>query len=157
MYKKHVLRYTRHFPDEHMRFILFEAFVTDPEGTAAEVCQWLGLESCLDIDGLEARMNPAIVPRSLRLQLAHNRLFRKLAAQRYVGSHLPNMPSGKSNVVIRAISYAFRKMNLTGARRYPAMNTETKSFLQRLFAKENRGLSELIGIDVGQYWPYMKE
>jgi hypothetical protein len=36
------------------------------------------------------------------------------------------------------------------------MGSSTKSFLQRLYAKENRGLSDLIGVDLAQYWLYME-
>ena len=35
------------------------------------------------------------------------------------------------------------------------MLPETREYLQNLFARENRGLSELIGIDIGQHWDYM--
>jgi hypothetical protein len=36
------------------------------------------------------------------------------------------------------------------------MDPSTESFLQRLYAKENPGLSDLIGVDLAQYWPYME-
>jgi hypothetical protein len=36
------------------------------------------------------------------------------------------------------------------------MDPSTESFLRRLYAKENRGLSDLIGVDLAQYWPYME-
>jgi hypothetical protein len=33
---------------------------------------------------------------------------------------------------------------------------ETRAFLEDLFARENAGLSGLLGIDLGRYWPYMR-
>jgi hypothetical protein len=36
------------------------------------------------------------------------------------------------------------------------MANGVREFLERLYAKENLGLGELIGIDIERYWPYMK-
>ena len=37
-----------------------------------------------------------------------------------------------------------------------AMRPETRAFLESVFARENAGLSELLGIDLGRYWPWMR-
>lgn len=156
-YKRQIMRYKEHFRDANLKFMIFESFIINVQDTVDEICHWLGLESSVDTARLETRKNPAILPRNLKLQIAHNRMFRKFAAERYISSHLPDMPRGKSNMFLRAMSYAFRKINLTTQQRYPPMNPGTKRFLQELFGKENRGLSELIGEDLQEYWPYMQD
>ena len=67
------------------------------------------------------------------------------------------MPNRSGNNLFRRINSNFRKFNATNNKKFPRMKNETKLFLQALFARENNGLSELIGINVHQYWPYMKE
>jgi hypothetical protein len=37
----------------------------------------------------------------------------------------------------------------------PPMNEETRALLERYFAQENRGIADVIGSDVGEYWSYM--
>jgi hypothetical protein len=156
-YSRQIKRFKHHFPDESMRFVVFEAFVSHPQHVVDEICEWLGLEDTVNTRVLDTRRNRGAVPRSPRLQIAHNRLFRRLAAERYVDSGLPGLPSDRSSLLLRAISFALRKANLTTKSDYPAMKTTTRAFLETLFRNENRGLSELINVDVGQYWPYMKE
>jgi hypothetical protein len=36
------------------------------------------------------------------------------------------------------------------------MRDETRSFLQRLFARENTGLADLVEADLTAHWPTMK-
>jgi hypothetical protein len=157
LYRTQIMRYKKHFPDARIKFILFEAFKLDVQSAVDTTCNWLGVRDSAAISKPQPRKNPAIVPKSLRLQILHNRAFRELAAERYVDSHLPGMPSVKSSVFLRAISYAVRKINLTTDRHYPPMKPSTRRFLEKLFAKENRGLSDLIGVDLIEYWPYMED
>jgi hypothetical protein len=36
------------------------------------------------------------------------------------------------------------------------MASGVREFLEQLYAKENMGLGDLIGIDIERYWPYMR-
>ena len=36
------------------------------------------------------------------------------------------------------------------------MKLNTKSYLKKIYAKENKDLSYIIDKDVGKYWPYME-
>lgn len=48
-----------------------------------------------------------------------------------------------------------KNMCYSEKRSRPPMNPETRMFLENLFAKENKGLSQIIDIDLKEYWPYM--
>ena len=40
---------------------------------------------------------------------------------------------------------------------YPPMKKETTLFLEKLYARENRDLGELLGLDLSAFWPYMSK
>ncbi len=88
--------------------------------------------------------------------MVHNRIFRKVAAQVFLNSYLPNMTSNKTSTLLTIISKIIRRANAASGKSYPPMKQRTRRFLEELFAKENRGLSELIGVSVQDYWPYMQ-
>jgi hypothetical protein len=67
---------------------------------------------------------------------------------------VPRLPSGPLHRPALALDRALRRCNSVD-NGYRDLRPETRTFLKSLFARENAGLSELIGIDVGQYWPYM--
>lgn len=154
-YRNHVSRYQRFFPDKNLHFVIFEDFISDTQKCITEICNFLNLSSTLDISQIDTHINPAVVPRSLKVQLFFNRIFRDVVAKRYFGT-LPNMPTNNTHRILKVTRKILNKINLVSDR-YPPMKPETKSFLQNLFANENRGLSDLIGKDVVKYWPYMKE
>jgi hypothetical protein len=49
-----------------------------------------------------------------------------------------------------------RIVNRSPKPKYPPMASGVREFLERLYAKENMGLGDLIGIDIKRYWPYMR-
>jgi hypothetical protein len=157
MYRIQIERYKAHFDPRQMKLVLFEAFLEDRQSIVDDVCRFLDLGGGIDIAAAPGHRNPALVPASVRLQLIQNRLFRRLAARRYVDSHLPGAPPRPANRILSVLEWAFRRMNPVREGRYPPMSPDTKAFLQELFARENAGISELIGTDVRRYWPYMRE
>ena len=52
---------------------------------------------------------------------------------------------------------ANRLANLIPRSKYPPMGNGVREFLQRLYAKENIGLGQLIEADIERCWPYMKQ
>jgi hypothetical protein len=157
LYKKQIERYRRHFPAAQIKYVLFEEFVKDPQRTVDDICCFLGLAGSVDVSKAGTQKNMAQLPRNVRLQLLYNRLFRRVTDYRYFDAHLPGEArTVQMNRVLRLTDKVFRRINPVRARRYPPMKPETRAFLQKFFAKENRGLSELIGIDVLRYWPYME-
>jgi len=158
LYKTHIERYKRYFHDKNMKFIIFEEFVEDIQRTINEVCKFLGLDSSIDVSKINTHKNPAVVPKNIRLQVVYNRILRSrnLTTKKF-GSHLPHTSFNKPNKVFEIFDTVFKRVNITRKRKYPPMRTSTKQFLQKLFSKENRGLSNLIRKDVQEYWIYMKD
>jgi len=154
-YKKQIERYMQYFPKENLKFILFEEFVDDTQQVIDDVCDFLKIRH-MDLTDIDTHKNLSRVPRSTKLQLLYNSIFRNVSAKKYLNSHLPHMDyDTKSNHIAKTIDFSFKKINLASGKKYGNMDSQTKVFLERLFAKENKGISELIGKNVNEYWLYM--
>jgi hypothetical protein len=155
-YREHIKNYLGYFERKQIKFIMFESFVNDMQNTIDEVCRFLGLDGNLDIGLLNTHVNKASVPRSITAQLLFNKVIKtKYSGRKYQCYHLPNASPDNYRVFPPLMLRMFQKVNLTQEKRYPPMKTETRKFLQCLFEKENRGLSDLIEIPVEKFWTYM--
>ncbi|MBW2260597.1 MAG: sulfotransferase [Deltaproteobacteria bacterium] len=160
-YLEQIERYLAHFGSGSLKIILFEEFVSDEQSTVDGVCAFLGLEPSIDLATVDPHKNRASPPLSLPARLLVNRLFQRFTAKSYRG-RIPNMPSydpGSLRSRIEKHPLARRLADgyesLRPRRRYPAMKPETRSHLEGVFRRLNAGLSELIGRDVSEHWPYM--
>ena len=162
-YKEQINRYMQYFPSNQLKFIIFEEFTRNIQVIVDSVCIFLGLQTSVDTRVIDTHRNIGTAPRCLSLKLRANRIERKTAERLYQG-YLPTpkinqQPSptfgsflehlSPTMVITRLVNYAPRS-------NYPAMANGVREFLERLYAKENVGLGELIGIDIERYWPYMK-
>lgn len=164
-YREQLARYLRLFPREQVKVVLFERFVEDPQAVVDEVCDFLGLDESVDTSAVPTWSNRTAYPRSLRLQLAYNRLVRPQAQRRWVaGGDLPpaadaSEDEGAGHVpgrrALRAVASLDRRLNARHGPR-PPLNPYTRDFLARYFARENAGLSALIGEDVTAWWPNLE-
>ena len=159
LYKHQIERYKSYFPETNLKFIIFEQFIKEMKETIDDVCKFLGIPATIDIEVIDTHMNPASTPRNLRFQIAYNRFFRRCTSKRYV-EFLPHLNSKPRNTLIDLlnkflINKYIRRISFTTKRRYPLMATKTSMFLQKYFKQENKDLSELIGIQLKKYWPYM--
>jgi hypothetical protein len=151
LYREQVRRYLDLFPADRLMFLLFEDIVAEPDRVLADVTGFLGLPPEPNpVRGGDVHRNPARVPRSIRLQLLRNRLFRGRVANRFRG-FLPgtSTPSGLGE---RAVRGRWARLVQRTDRRPPKMRPETRRFLDAYFAHENDGLDELIGLDVTSRW-----
>jgi len=158
LYKQQIERYKNYFPDSQMKFIIFEDFIKNTQQNIDEICKFIGLRTSIDISKINTHKNATLVPRCIRLQIFYNHISRtrRLVTQQF-GSHLPNLPNERANWFWRKTDKLVYKFNFTGNKSYPKMKSETRKFLERLFFKENRGLSKLIGRDIREYWDYIKD
>jgi hypothetical protein len=151
LYREQVLEYLERFPREQLLFLLFEDLASDPAAVVDTVTRFLGLPASTDrTDPSAMHRNPARVPRSLRLQLWRNRLFRDRAAARFQG-HLPGTEASNA-LGERAVTGRWVRLNMRRDLRPPPMREATHRFLDEYFAHENAGLSDLIGRDVSPVW-----
>ena len=157
MYVKHLAAFLSHFRRDQIKFVLLDQYIADPQKTVDAVCDFLNIRRCLDMNRIPNHVNRALVPRHAGLQLFYNRLVgRIVAGRKYRSFHLPNADRQNWPVLATLNRKIVEPLLLTDNRPYPPMQSETRYFLEHIFRKENRGLAQLIGIDVETYWPYMR-
>lgn len=151
LYREQAARYLEVFGAEQLKFLLFEDIVAKPDHVLAEVTSFLGLPpASVPVNGGDVHRNPARVPRSVRLQLLRNRLFRDRVANRFRG-FLPGT-STPTSLRERAVRGRWAPLGLRRDRRPPPMRDATRRFLDAYFAHENAGLEELIDLDITTRW-----
>jgi len=158
LYAEQVERFLRHFSREALHFILFEEMISFPQQTIGQVCEFLGLKSSIQVDEIEVSQNPSPYPRFPNLLRLWNTILRSITRERRATGRVPTMHAASQNFLARVARSAdarLRHLNLSEEADRPNMKSFTREFLERLFEMENRGLSELIGRDVSEYWPYM--
>ncbi len=170
MYRPSIERYRRHFSDEQLKVVVFERFVENQRTVLEEICEFLGVSPDPDLEFDQSHQNEAKVPLSPPLKRWISRVFRRrmdhFSTPAKFRNH-PNTPTWWRHQIDRGLtgvaSTLFRNRvtaklsRMVGRSDYPPMNPRTRAFLEKLFEKENRGLSELIGTDVSKYWPYFDE
>jgi len=162
-YKEQIERFLRYFPADQLKFIIFEEFTKNIQVMVDEVCAFLSLRTTIDISVVDTHRNVGTAPRSLRLKLSANRMNRK-ASERIYRGYLPTPGVKKQKPPIfdrflERFSPTVAIANLADRAprpKYSPMASRVREFLEQLYAKENKGLGDLIGIDVDRYWPYMK-
>lgn len=152
-YEKHLRRYFEIFPEDQIKVIVFERFIAEMQEVFDEVCEYLGLDTSLRVDNFETHQHQAKTPRSIRLQLYLNWIFRDIDTHRY-SDQLPDMPSPPWRPVSKAIFRFLCSLNLTRSGRPPDMPERTRRFLEKILVRENHGLSDLLNRDLSKYWPY---
>lgn len=156
-YKPQIEAYLQRFPRENVKILIFEEFVRDVQHAVDDVVRFLGLRSRLSLSGIDTHRHRGEVPRFQRLQLMQNRLFRGVLDQcnRPDLPNVPQPPLAPRQRLAVAVDRRLRRLN-PPSRGNRAMRPETRAFLEDLFARENAGLSELLGLDLGRYWPCMR-
>jgi Sulfotransferase family len=153
LYKPQVETFQAALGRDRLLILLFEDFVENMTDVLLRVYGFLALEPPARFDLHATHANAARIPRWHRLQLWRNWLLRPYTDRLYA-KHLPNergqLPSGWWK--LRVAHFVHRKVNPLRARRPPEMQPATRRFLNEMFARENEGLSELIGIDVKKSW-----
>lgn len=156
-YRQQLERYLDHFDRDQIHVVIFEDFVENTQQGVDEVCAFLGLRDSVDVNRALSHANASPVPRWPRLLIWQNWLFRTVDPKRHA-AHLPGLsPPSRSfrDRVLQSLDHRLRYLNLQTDRPAPSMDPNTRAHLQTIFARENAGLSDLIGIDVARFWPYM--
>jgi hypothetical protein len=148
LYREQARRYLDLFERDRLLFLLFEDFVSDPLAALRHAARFLGRAEPEALPTAPHR-NPARVPRNLTLQLLRNRILGHRSSARFEG-HLPGT-ARRHSAVEAAMRSRLPPVNLRRARP-PAMAPGTRRALNELFAMENRGLGDLLGIDVEKRW-----
>ena len=167
-YKKGLERYLDHFDREQLNIVFFQDFVERPQQVVDEVCGFLGCERSVDVDAVETHHNRSGVPPEPLIPVKYVANWaRSWGPRRGTMGHLPTLEFDRleqarkmswSGIVGHLIGAGIdRLLELFPDGQYPPMAEETREFLERLMARENAGLSEIVGRDVSEYWPYMED
>lgn len=152
-YREQLLRYGEHFPREQMKIVLFEKFAADPLGQAREVLEFLGLDSGRLPAGARTHSNKGRYRRFHRLGLWRNYLMREYYLRRY-RDWIPGMPEPEAIPRWKHwLKSMLDRVNRLSRQHPPPMPPATREFLRRYYRRENRGLDEIVGIDLRNHWP----
>ena len=159
-YKKQLERYRPFIDAGRLKVVVFEEFVRARQETIDDICRYLGLEGSVNLDAVKTRQNAATVPLNIPLRLMGNRLYTAVAAHKSL-RNIPNMPGytdkvPKSETDPLPIKLWDVYRQKLPSRKYPKMSPDTREYLEKLYGKLNRGLSDLVSRDLSRYWPYMK-
>jgi hypothetical protein len=149
-YKPQLERYFDRFPRSQIKVVIFERFVEHTQAVVDEVCSFLDLPGSIDIETADPHSNKSPVPRLFRTQLLFNYLMAGWE-DRY-DKHLPDGQQSLSSWFWEGVVHHLRRLNLRAGPR-PPMTDAVRARLAQYYGRKNRGLSDLIGTDVSQYWP----
>ena len=152
LYLPQIENFLRHIPRERIFFITFEEFLKNKKQTIDNLLVFLGVPvNELPTTAYETHANKARLPKSIKLQLFTNRMFRNVVSNRYQ-NHWPNSSWDEKNKRNRWIQKFRNFANAQKEASPPPIPEDTKHFLDDYFKKELVGLDELIGSNTTQHW-----
>lgn len=153
-YKPQLERYLDVFSRGQIKVVLFERFVDHTQEVIDEVCSFLGLESTVDVAAADAHQNQSPVPRWPGLQLLFN--YCTTGIETRAEDDLPYPEKPQSAYVLQGLVHHLRQLNLAPGQP-PPMKDSVRSCLERILGRKNRGLSDLLGVDLPTYWPFLRK
>lgn len=134
LYSEQIRRFKQHFPSNKLHIIIYDDYRSDPDGTMAALCRFLGIDEQIGLD-TSRRYNDAGVPR-----------FRYL-------NHLLTQ-AGVINAVKRLVPDQFKnagKSFLYSRKALPKMSADARTYLADFYREDVKQLSELLGRDMS-FW-----
>lgn len=140
----------------NVHFVVLEDFLDNRVERIGELSRFIGIDpSLFPPSAASTHANSAMVPKNLSMRLLFNRLVGAKSENKYA-LDMPHLKHAgaplHSNNFTQILTKVHGKLNPLTSRRPPDMNPETRRFLDNVFLRENKGLSELIGIDTEQLW-----
>lgn len=146
LYREQLARYRSVLPRDQLHVLAFEKLIAEPMETLNEVARFLGRGQLRAVPADAMHRNQAQIPRWPGLQRVVNRLARDRT-----GGTLDRPPREIGASAPRTERSALRRAMFKGGGT-PPMRPETRSFLNDLFRRENRGLDELVGGAFESLW-----
>ncbi|WP_259082558.1 sulfotransferase [Salinibacter ruber] len=123
-YKPQLERYFDFFPEDQVKVILLERFVDHTQAVVDEVCSFLGLETAVDVAGVDAHQNRSPMPRWPGLQLLLN--YCTTGIETRSEGELPYPAQPQSSYALQGLVHHLRQLNLT-PRRPPQFRSSSKA------------------------------
>ncbi len=152
-YFRHLKHFLDIFGPDQVRILLFEDFLSDQQGFLDGVTDYLGI-SRMEIEQTETWFNKSVYPRYPMLKAQLNRVGKIVVGQRY-RNHMGKRTGLRERLRNKSHYYWFEYANhiLPTAPKAPPMKPGTARYLRQHLSERNRGLSELLGRDLGEVWP----
>lgn len=159
-YAEHLEHYRGFLDAGQMLVLFFEDFAANPTEVLRQVCDFIGLEDLPPEDTGAQHSNAARPPLHTGTRLFVNHWIGHLFS---FPRQRPNLPSyrGPEAEDVQAMPlrwYERAALSLESRipqKRPPVMRPETREHLQKVFAKRNAALPDLLGADVRARWSYM--
>ena len=150
-YRRQLERYFRWFSRDQLKIVLFEEFVDETQAVVDAVCSFLGVSPSVDVARTQAHKNKSPVPRWPGLQRFLNYATSGVEGHGDTGLPYPRKP--QSPYAVQGLVYHLRQLNLTTHRDTPPMDEAARNCLRQIFARQNAGLADLLGVDLPAHWP----
>lgn len=138
LYDVQIERYLEHFASDRMRFVLFDDFARDREGTVAEILEWLGLDpALLDSEGRHRGATDKATTRAPRFGSLNGLLWASPRLRRAVRQALPE----------RTVRRLARLMTVEAARIEP-QESFRQELMWRHFVASIARTEQLTGLDL---------
>lgn len=134
LYKKHIKNWIKNFKKKQFHFIVFEEFTNDTVMVVNNTLKFLDLDSLSKEQFQKTHHNKTFIPRSIKIALFFNNLFMHFGLNK--------------NLIYKLHA----RLNYTSQKKYPPMNIKTEKYLRNYFSEANKGLDQLIGIELDRYW-----
>lgn len=160
-YAEQLERYRGFMEAGQMQVYFFEDLVAEPLVVLRQVCDFLGLDELPPVDERARHSNAARPPLHMKARLLVNHWLGHRFTFPRPRPNLPNYEGPQApSTQTRALRW-YEEALLTVNERLPRrphapMAAATRAHLQKVYAKRNAGLSELLGADVGARWQYMR-
>lgn len=153
-YTPHLKPFFDLFPADQIKIVIFEDFITDQQAYLNEITDFIGAER-QKINPDQAWFNKTLYGRNLHLQRALNLIGRRIVSGRY-RTHMTDAPthSVSEKVNNKLHHWFFNRLYplILTQDKQPDMAPSTKVYLEQYLTASNRGLSDMLGRDVGALW-----
>jgi len=153
-YYQHLERYLRFFPRQQLLVLPFEEFASNAQGVLDRVCTFLGLPPA-PLNAEVQRSNAAVVPRSMQLQRVLNMALRLTGSNFEAGPVRALSRNDDRRLLTRLLDTSLRQLGKLnrGPSKYPRLRPGTRELLRAYYVRQNQGLSTLVDVDFGRFWP----
>lgn len=153
LYKEQIDRFLDHFPRDQLHFVIFEVYIRNTRQEAKKAYEFLEVDTGIDFSKAKIRRNPARVPRWIGMHLTLNAAAR-LMGMKLLSHNFRGLVGEDHYISEKIVLSCLKRLQTWNLKigRYPDMSAETRNHLEEFYRRENRGLSDLIGVDLASYW-----
>lgn len=167
-YREQLSRYLEHFDRSQILVLIFEQMKTEMQQVVDRAFSFIGIKESVDVEELDTHRNPTKVPRFAKAQPYINKAAKAKEWHRILteagrrGTVYPGEPrsavsENRRFEIAPVLKKAVKSMVFSENAKFPPIAEETENFLRKYYRMENRGISDMLGLNVEEYWSWMTE